>query len=389
MKKVLWQPPRLRIGEGSLEERHATWLELFYDLVFVVAVAELGHNLNRDVSVSGFLGFVVLFVPVWWSWVGTAFYATRFDTDDLGYRLLTVVQMATVAALAVNIHGGLGETSAGFALSYAAVRTVLVLKYLRAIRHVVVARPLTTRFALGFAIAALLWLTSAFVPVPLRFGLWGLGLIVDFATPLSAGNLHADLAPHSSHLPERFGLFTLIVLGESVIAVVNGVAHQHWHVSSVISAVFGLSLAFSLWWVYFESADGSAIQCAQVARKIGNYQIWLYAHLPLVIGLTATGVGVEHVVSSDPSTALPDGARWLLCGAVALCLLALELIHLTTLTTGTKLHSFEAAYRIGAAIFVLVLAVAGAGLLPTVLMGLVAIACAIQIILELLSTKLA
>lgn len=79
--------------------------------------------------------------------------------------------MATVAALAVNIHGGLGETSAGFALSYAAVHAVLVVKYLRALRHVIIALPLTTRYAIGFALAAAIWLISAFIPVPLRFGL--------------------------------------------------------------------------------------------------------------------------------------------------------------------------------------------------------------------------
>ncbi|MEI1375203.1 MAG: low temperature requirement protein A [Nostoc sp.] len=105
------QPPRLRIGEDTEEERRATWLELFYDLVFVVAVSQLAHNLNEDISLSGLFGFVVLFIPVWWSWIGTTFYANRFDSDDVGHRLLIGIQMLTAAAMAINIHHGLGESS--------------------------------------------------------------------------------------------------------------------------------------------------------------------------------------------------------------------------------------------------------------------------------------
>ena len=237
MREDLWKPPQLRIDEGGEEERHATWLELFYDLVFVVAIATLAHKLNENVSLSGFFGFVALFIPVWWSWIGAAFYANRFDTDDVVHRLLTAVQMLAVAGLAINVHHGLDSSSAGFALSYAAVRAVLVVEYLRAGRHVVAARSLTKRFARGFGVAAAIWLVSAFVPTPFRFLLWVLGLVVDFATPIFAGRLHTQLAPHTSHLPERFGLFTLIVLGESIVAVVKGVAEQQWNVQSAIAAV--------------------------------------------------------------------------------------------------------------------------------------------------------
>ena len=150
MVKDWWQPPQLRIGEDGVTERRATWLELFFDLVFVVAIAQLAHKLNEEISLSGFFGFVALFIPVWWSWVGAAFYANRFDTDDLGHRLLTSVQMLAVAALAVNIHHGLGDSSAGFALSYAAVRFVLVVEYLRAGKHAVAARSLLAQIRARF-----------------------------------------------------------------------------------------------------------------------------------------------------------------------------------------------------------------------------------------------
>jgi hypothetical protein len=111
--------------------RHATWLELFYDLVFVVVIFQLAHNLEEDFSLNGFLVFLTLFVPVWWSWTGAVFYATRFDTDDLGHRILILLQMVGAAFLAVYVTDALGDGSVGFALSYAAIRIILILEYVR------------------------------------------------------------------------------------------------------------------------------------------------------------------------------------------------------------------------------------------------------------------
>ena len=382
--KSWWKPPELRIDENSEAERHATWLELFYDLIFVVIISELAHKLEKDSSPLGFLGFVVLFVPVWSLWVGTTFYATRFDTDDLGHRLLTAIQIVAIAGLAANVHHGLSETSAGFALFYAGARTVLVIEYLRARRYVRTSRSLTTRFAWGFGIAAAIWLMSVFVPIPLRFLFWAVGLIVDFATPLLAGKLDVEFAPHSSHLPERFGLFTLIVLGELIVEVVSGVASQQWNVSSAVSAVLGLGIAFSIWWIYFDNLAGSAIQAARTCQRIHAYQTWLYMHLPLVIGLSATAVSVKYLVSSTPNLEIASGLRWLLCGAVALCLLALGIIFLTGLTPKTSQRCrLRATYRFGGAAFLILLALLGAGLWPAGLIGLVTLVCATQVILDL------
>ena len=86
-------------NENNNTNRHATWLELFYDLVFVVVISQLAHSLGEDFSLFGFLGFLALFIPVWWSWTGAAFYATRFDPDDLGHRILILLQMVGAAAL--------------------------------------------------------------------------------------------------------------------------------------------------------------------------------------------------------------------------------------------------------------------------------------------------
>src|SRR5687768_14084216 len=170
-------------GRKEEKERHATWLELFYDLVFVAVVSQLAENLDHDISLIGLLSFIALFIPVWFAWLGATFFATRFGTDDLGHRILTLLQMMGAAAMAVNVSDGFGKTSVGFALSYAAIRFILVIEYLRIRRHITSARPLTERYLIGFGSSAIIWTVSAFVPPPLRFILWGIGLAIDFGTP--------------------------------------------------------------------------------------------------------------------------------------------------------------------------------------------------------------
>ncbi|BAZ69874.1 MAG: low temperature requirement protein A [Pelatocladus maniniholoensis HA4357-MV3] len=378
------QPPRLRISENDEEERRATWLELFYDLVFVVAVSELAHNLKEDVSISGYLGFIFLFIPVWWSWIGNTMYANRFDSDDIGRRFLVALQMLAAAALAVNIHHGLGESASGFALSYTLARAVLIVEYVRAGIHIPAARQLTTRYATGFAIAAVFWLISAFVPAPGRFVLWGLGIMVDLITPFTATKFQLKLLPHASHLPERFGLFTIIVLGEAIIAVVEGVSEQKWDVLSVIAAILGLAIAFSLWWVYFDNLGGTPIQTARAQGKVGTVAIWLYTHLPLVIGIAGTGVGVEKVLTSEQAIALSDAQRWLLCGSVALCYLALGILHRVGVIRYCKIRS---QFRGVAAMIVIAIAFFGKGLLPVAVIGLVTVVCVVQVAQDLYQSR--
>ena len=144
-------PPRLRTLEDDGDERHATWLELFFDLVFVVAVAQLADGLGEDPSVHGFLVFTGLFVAVWWAWVGYTFYADRFDTDDPPHRILMIAGMFAVAVLASVIPDAFHGATASFALAYAGVRTVVVVLNARAWWHLPAARPLLNVYIPAFS----------------------------------------------------------------------------------------------------------------------------------------------------------------------------------------------------------------------------------------------
>lgn len=330
LKKGLIKPPTLR-GDGLAErERHATWLELFYDLVFVAALSQLANGLNNDYTPTGFLKFTLIFIPVWWAWAGHTFYLSRFDAEDLGHRLLTMGQMTAVACLAVHVPVALNSGSVGFALSYAVIRFILVAEYLRAGRHIPTVIPLTGRFARGFGAAAAIWTASVLVPVPWRFWLWGAAMVVDIATPMTAGHLHARFPPHLSHLPERFGLFTIIVIGEAVAEDVSGVGKCGLTLVSSLAGLLGLLLAFAFWWGYFEGAKGAMTRRLQARSHVKYYQQWLYAHLPLLLGVTAVAVGIKRVISLGPVEPLPPVEGWVLCGSMGLAVLSLSAIFLAS-----------------------------------------------------------
>ena len=384
MSKAIFQPPQLRREENE-EERRATWLELFFDLVFVVAIAQLAHNLQEDFSFLGLFKFAVLFVPIWWCWIGATFYDTRFDNDGLVDRLITLMQMAIVATMAANLDRGLDSSAIGFALSYIAFRTVLVAQYLHAGYHVSMARGLTSWFAIGFSSSIVFWLISLFVPSPWRFVCWVIGLAIDFVTPLTAGKRVVNVPPHLSHTTERIGLFTIIVLGESVVAVVGGVTEIEWNGASVLIALLGLAIAFSFWWMYFDTVDNSPLY----SMKQGKMNIaltWLYFHLPLAIGLTATGVGVERMIHGLESESVM-GEKLLFCFSVALCLFILAGIHWTSCDLGqTKCKRILTFYRLGAAVFILTIGAAANLFSSLTIIILVALACSVQILFDIFNT---
>lgn len=383
MTTMLWQPPRLRQDGDSPTERRATWLELFYDLVFVAAIGQLAHYLSSHLSGAGFTSFGLFFIAIWWCWVGATFYATRFDNDAISDRLVTFIQMGIVAAMAVNAHHGLAEGSIGFAICYVLFRGLLVVQYLIAGYYIPNARGLTAHYAIGFSSSVVLWLLSVFVPVPWRYGLWALGLMMDLATPLTAGRLVALIPPSLTHIPERIGLFTIIVLGEAIIAVVNSLSELEWNLTAVLTALLGLSIAFSLWWLYFDSADGSPLKSMQKG-KMNIGLAWLYAHLPLTAGLIAAGVGVGHMIETGPGIPPDDVERWLICSAIALSLSALAGIHWMTCTLGTpRFRKILSAYRLAAAGGLLLIAAQGDQLSSLSLITILAAVCALQVVLDL------
>jgi low temperature requirement protein LtrA len=354
-----WQGPRLRTDEEEHRERRTSWLELFYDLIFVAVISHLSQVLSRGVTPASVTAFVVLSIPVWWVWVGGTLYNERFEADDVSHRLIVFIQMVPVIGLAVNIGDAFGARGDQFIVAYVASRLLIIFLWLRGGYHDRSARPLTTRYATGFAIGAALWAFSYFTPAPVRYWLWTAGLSVDLVTPLFTLRQQSRLpALSASHLTERFGLFTMIVLGEAVLAVVTGVAARTTLPLAVaVAANLGLALAFGLWWIYFDQAT-RALRGPNIRWRFA----WDYLHLPLTMSLVAAGAGIRLLVSDEMSAVSP-GVRWLACCAVAGALGSVGAMQfLTRPSKRVQVRVVSPALKVAAAGASVVLAALGSGL---------------------------
>jgi len=305
-------------------ERRVSWAELFFDLVFVAAVAQVGLLLAHDYSITGLARYAFMLGVIWWAWNGYVMYVTRFVADDWLERTLTGLQMVAVIFMAANADGPLdGESSAGFAAAYAVMRLVLVVQYLRAL-DIPEARPLVVESLGGIGTAAIVWLGSALLPAPERYFAWAAAIVVDVATAACTSRFVRDLPPNAHHLPERFGLFTLILLGESIIAIMKGIqAQPDWTLPAASAAFLGIGLVFGLWWWYFDRAAATSHRPVHTDADIRRWMIWNVVHLPIYLGLAATAIGIEHIVRTGGVEPLHGAEAWIFCGAATAVTLAL------------------------------------------------------------------
>ncbi len=364
--------PKLRSIENTGEERHASWLELFFDLIFVLAVAQVAQSLNQDFTFMGLLLYLALFAPVWWAWVGYSFYADRFESDEVIFRLIMFSGMLAMAALAINVRGVLHGGDRAFAISYVVVRAILIALYARANYHVPLARELCTRYIAGFTFGTTLWLASIFVEAPLRYGLWASGFLVELATAFVNLSVAKRTPYDASHVPERFGLFTLIVIGEAVLTGVTGIHGTDWQLVSAAIGASSFGIAASVWWLYYDFVETYGIRKGWVLAG----QVYLYAHFTIAAGISAIGVSTQHAISEAHNLALSPVTRWVLCGGVALFLISITAIRLSV-----RSHHLVWA-RATVIVIIFALAVLGESLPPLALISLVLVTLFAEILLE-------
>jgi low temperature requirement protein LtrA len=316
-ERELVRPPDI----NQESNRSATRLELFFDLAFVLFVARCADVLAKDETWSGGLRFAAILAVGWWAWASTTLYANRFDTDDTVFRLLTFGGMAGVIGMAAAVDTIGTADSRWFALAYVLLRLVLVAGYLRAWRHVPDARRTIRPYLLGHAAGAAFWLASLAVPAPARYWLWGIGVVADLLGPGLAARLKDGLPLHMEHLPERFGLFVILVLGESVAAEVTGVHDGGWHPATVVTAVAAFFAAAALWWSYFDLSGGAAkrrlLEEGHDRTRQGVHDFYVYIHLPVAVSLAAVAVGLEHAVLHGADDHLSAGTRGVLAAGTA------------------------------------------------------------------------
>ncbi|MBD2257409.1 low temperature requirement protein A [Pseudanabaena sp. FACHB-2040] len=365
---------QLYVGDSETNrDRHATWLELFFDLVFVVAIAQLAHLLHDHLDWGGIANFAVLFIPIWWLWIDFSYYADQFNVEQGFYRLVMLGIMFGMIVLALTLPEALQVGgSALFASVYTVLRLVIVGLYFQAWRLVPQSRELTKRYTISFSIALVFWLVSIALPPPTRFFLWGVALLIEITTgPITYATIRS-VPRQVSHMDERFGLFVIIVLGEAIIAVASGVADLQWQWQEILTASAGFIAAVSLWWMYFERVDDSVINTALHGDRLALMRSYVYgySHVLVFMGIAAMGVGIQATIEAAAATSLSPATRVVLSGGASLFLVGLTLVQWAT---PRSLPNRVVVMRGLTAIICAALAGFGNFLTPFLMMGLLAL----------------
>ncbi len=365
-------------------EHHATWLELFFDLVFVLAVSELADYLRDHLTPDGLLHFAGLFVVVWWAWLSFTFFSDQFDPDHVIYRLVMLLIMLCSIMLAVNIQGAFSDHAATFILLYAILQALLTFLYLWG-RRDQEARSWATQFATGFAIATVLWLASLWISAPLRYVLWGLALLIEITTPLLVTLRLKKRPVYVSHIPERLGLFTLIVLGELIVHIGSGLSETNWQFNSAVTAIASFIIAACLWWLYFDRVDVAAIQRSQAeqygsSRELIRSFTWSYAHVLIFAGLAVTSVGITLAIGQAEVHLLYVASLTLGLGS-ALTLLIITFVHQIG---PAPLQTGELTTRLGCVGLLILLAFTGSWLGSALVTSLLALTLMLVTLIEVL-----
>lgn len=318
----------MKIHTVPTEEEGSTWLQLFFDLVYVAILVELGNRLSHDLSLQGVGTFILLLIPIWWSWLEFVDYGRRYPIDDIGQRILTVIYMAFMLVMAFEIHNLSGSTATAFIVTYGFSKFVLALMYGRVWIYFPAYRHLTRDRAIAFILVGLIWIAYAII-APFRLWLWVLVFILGALLPSLVQRL--DLS-NGAHLPQppikyhftlhRFGELTIIVLGEFFIKLVTSSLGREIEVTNYFIGAGLLAISVSLWWLYFDHLEHAALALAGTRLRA-----WTLTHFPLLAAVLAYGVVGNKIFAAKPFVPLEDAQRLLFTTTLATAVLAFGFIE--------------------------------------------------------------
>jgi low temperature requirement protein LtrA len=278
--------------------RHATWLELFFDLIFVVTVGDVTHILNHTheghLDPFQFWKFVLVFIPLWWIWASHTMYANRFDADDRQHRLATLFIMFLLIISSGLIGQRFLASFEVIVVCYAGAKYTIAMMYLVSKKRHKESVELTTAVGAVILAGATISLASVLFPAPQHYVVFYLGIVFDLVAFLFFLPRPLQVIPvHTEHLIERVGLLTIIILGESVVSLSAGLADISWTVDRLLTAATGFLMISSIWWVYFDSFH------LLTEQKLTTGHSVLYSHLFVFIGLSILASLIRHAILGD------------------------------------------------------------------------------------------
>ena len=278
--------------------RHATWLELFFDLIFVVTIGDVTHILSHTheghLDPLQFWKFVLIFIPLWWIWASHTIYANRFDTDDRKHRLATLFIMFLLIIISGLIDQRFVASFEVIVVCYAGAKYTIAMMYFVSKHRHQESAELTTAVSLVILAGATISLASILFPAPTRYVVFYLGILFDLVAFIFFLQRRLEVIPvHTEHLIERVGLLTIIVLGESVGSLSAGLADINWTGERLLTAATGFVMISSIWWVYFNSFH------LLTEQKLTTGHSVLYSHLFVFIGLSILANLIRHAILDD------------------------------------------------------------------------------------------
>ncbi|MEV4645959.1 low temperature requirement protein A [Saccharopolyspora sp. NPDC049426] len=373
-------PLRRRMVSRDPEEEHraATPLELLFDLCFVAAVGQAAVQLHHGLSEGHFApvstGYMMVFFAIWWAWMNFTWFASAYDTDDAPYRLLTLLQMGGVLVLAAGVPAAFHDYDFLIVtLGYVVMRVAMIAQWLRAAAEHPEGRSCSLRYAGGIAVVQVGWLLRLLLPHPYSEIGFLLLVAAELAVPAFAER-HAPTTWHPHHIAERYGLFTIIVLGEVVLAVTaamqEDVADGGWSAGLLEIGVGGLLMIFVMWWFYFKH---SPVQ--HLRENLRSSLTWGYSHIFVFAAVAAVGAGLEVAIDADAHKAHIGEVSAALTVAVPLAvyLLLTGLLHTRFTDAGghsTLISVIGSVLLLGTALLAHTLGVSSTVLLLGVLMAL-------------------
>ena len=303
------------MAKGSI--KRANWLELFYDLIFVYAISKATHILaythNGHLYISQYFIFLLVFIPIWWSWTGHTLFATRFDTHQTIQRILTLIQMLAVVFWATFIDEDFDSNYIGYLFFYILIRVILILMYASVCKKYEHAGEIARRLSLGFGIGLIVATLSLFFEPPFRYFILYLGISIEIITPLLSKKILQKIPVDSHHLPERYGLLTIVLLGESVIMIASNLSNIALTYDTVSATISGFVIISSIWWIYFDLMEKYLLNSTFITG-----QNVIYGHLFIYIGLSVIAVFIGF--SIDNKLTLTHDIMLVSVGFIFLCI---------------------------------------------------------------------
>jgi low temperature requirement protein LtrA len=318
-----------RLAEG--EQGRVTYIELFFDLVFVFAITQLSHALLAHLSVEGAIETAVLFMAVWWVWIYTSWTANWLDPERTPVRLMLLVLMLAGLVMSASIPDAFAELGVAYAAAHVFIqvgRTVFMLTAVRRADDAALAQNFR-RILVWLVIAGIFWMAGAFADRETRLILWLVAIAIEYAGPSLGfyvpglgGSSTSDWNISGGHMAERCALFIIIALGESILITGATFAEMPWSSAQIAAFLVAFIGTVAMWWIYFDTGQMRGTHVIEQSSDPGRRArlAYTYLHLPIVAGIVVCAVS-DELILAHPSGHLELPAIAVILGGPALFLI--------------------------------------------------------------------